>query len=382
MRILFLHNTFLPDYGGSSIRAYNLLSRIPYNITVITPDKKSNGDYFKLKREKINNICVKRVNALSPGSFWKLPIFRYFYHEKTIFNYAEKEEFDIIQSRSMPPYIFSAHKLSKKNNKPLIVEAHPIASKRFQYYSRFMDIINIFKSANHVISLTNSLKRWIVEKYQIPEKNITVIKNGVDNNYFKPQNPYKIESLKEKLGNPEKIVMYAGYFDKVNGLGMVLKTIPSILQENPRINFIFIGHGPYYKQIEKISKIYSQIKLLSTVKHEFMPLYYQTSDLFIIPRPSTLSSELISPLKLLEAMSMKSIVLGSDVGGIKEIINNGENGYLYEKDNDQSFKNALIHAIENNNKKIGENARKTILKEYNWNKSAEKLKNIYKSSLI
>ncbi len=51
-----------------------------------------------------------------------------------------------------------------------------------------------------------------------------------------------------------------------------------------------------------------------------MPDYYFTSDIFIIPRPSTISSELVTPLKLLEAMSMESVVLGSNVGGISEVI--------------------------------------------------------------
>jgi len=378
MNILVLHNTFLPDYGGSSIRAYNLLSRVPYNINIVTPDKKSNGDYFKLKKERFNNIMVKRVNALSPSnSFWKLPIFRYFYHGNVIFNAAKNEKFDLIQSRSMPPYIIEAYKLSKKYNKPLLVEAHPIASRRFQYYMRIMKINKIFKSASHIISLTDALKNHITKKYKIPEEKVTVIKNGLDDKKFILQDSYQIKSLREKWGNPEKIVMYAGYLDNVNGLGMVLKNLPSIIKDNPYINFMFVGQGPYFQQIYKISKEYPQVKLIPTVKHDLMPLYYQSSDLFIIPRPSTLSSELVTPLKLLEAMAMKSVVLGSDVGGIKEVIKNEKNGYLFEKDNFDSFNNALITALEADNSKIAKNARKTILNEYNWDKSAEKLKNVY-----
>lgn len=376
LNILVLHNTFLPDYGGSSIRAYNLLSRVPYNITVSIPEKKGNGEYFKYGNENFNNITVKRVNTFSPNSFWKLPIIRYFNHQKMIFNSAKNEKFDLIQSRVMPPHIITAYKLSKKYNKPLIVEAHPIASKRFQYYMR-LKTNKIFKSASHIISLTDALKKCLTEKYKIPEEKITVIKNGLDNKKFKLQDSYQIESLREKLGNPEKIVMYAGYLDDVNGLGMVLKILPSIIKDNPHINFIFVGQGPYFQQIDKISKKYPQIKLIPTVKHNLMPLYYQSSDLFIIPRPSTVSAELVMPLKLLEAMAMESVVLGSDVGGIKEVIENGENGYLFEKGNSDAFKNNLINALENDNSKIGKNARKTILNNFSWDKSAQKLKKVY-----
>jgi glycosyltransferase involved in cell wall biosynthesis len=201
----------------------------------------------------------------------------------------------------------------------------------------------------------------------------------VNSDNFKPQNSNRIRSLRENLGNPEKIIMYAGYFDEVNGLRMILNIMPSILKNNPHITFLFIGQGPYFQQIEKMSKKYPQIRLLTSVKHESMPLYYQTSDLFIIPRPSTLSSELVTPLKLLEAMSTESIILGSNVGGIKDVIKNRKNGYIYEKDNPHSFKNSLIAALESDNKGIGKNARKTILKEYNWDASAKKLKNVYDS---
>jgi glycosyltransferase involved in cell wall biosynthesis len=380
MKILVLHNTFLPDYTGSSLRLYNLLCRIPYNILVLTPEKMVNGEHFSLKEEYINSIHVKRAEALSPKSFWKLPLMRHYYHENTIFDKAKNEEFDIIQSRCLPPYVTSAYKLSKKFNKPLILEAHPPDANINRFYMYYlMEIVKVLRSASHIISLTDSLKNWVIEKYKISEDKITVIKNGVDSKKFKPPSPNLKKSLKQELDNPKQIVMYAGYLDEINGCDMVLKVLPSLLEDNPMTSFIFLGHGPYYREIENFSKKYQQIKLIPTVKHDIMPLYYQMSDIFIIPRPSNLSSELVTPLKLLEAMSMESIVLGSDVGGIKEVIKNEKNGYLYEKDNRKSFVDTLTIALEKNNKKIGKNARKTILKEYDWDKSSKRLINIYDS---
>ncbi|MGF7117957.1 glycosyltransferase family 4 protein [Methanobacterium oryzae] len=378
MNILVLHNTFLPDYTGSSIRLYNLLSRVPYNMSVLTPEKKVNGEYFKLKEEKIKNIRVKRASALSPDSIWKWHVLRYYYHEKKIFNSSKKEHFDIIQSRSLPPYIVSAYKLHKKFNKPFLVEVHPNESDVNSFYMFYIfKILKVLESASHVITLTNSLKKWIHDQYGITEEKISVINNGVDSEKFKPQTPHLIEPMREKLGNPEKIVMYAGYLDSINGINMLTELMPSIVEDNPQISFIFMGHGPFYDRIHKLSMDYNQIKLIPTVNHDLMPYYYQLSDVFIIPRPSTISSELVTPLKLLEAMSTGSVVLGSDVGGIKEVIKNEKNGYLFEKGNSNSFKDCLITALKSDNSKIAKNARKTILNEYNWDKSAQKLKNAY-----
>lgn len=381
LNILVLHNTFLPDYAGSSIRLYNLLSRIPsnYNISVLTPEKKMNGEYFASKYEKIQNIGVKRVSALSPSSIWKLPLMRYYYHEKEIFDASKKENFDIIQSRTTAPYIISAYKLHKKFNKPFLVEAHPHENNNLVglYTSYIMKKLDIFKSASHVITLTDSLKKWLQNQHNISKEKITVIKNGVDTEKFRPRDSHLNESLREKFGNPEKIVMYAGYLDNINGMDMLIKTLPSLVENSPQISFIFMGHGPFYNEIHKLSMDCSQINLIPTAVHDLMPYYYQLSDVFIIPRPSNVSSELVTPLKLLEAMSTGSVVLGSDVGGINEVIQDGKNGYLFEKDNYESFKNNLITVLESDNSKIAKNARKTILNGYNWNKSAEILKNVY-----
>ena len=271
----------------------------------------------------------------------------------------------------------SAYRQHKKFNKPFIIEAHPTEDINSFYSFYLFKVLKILKSASHIITLTSSLKKWVQDQYELTEDKISVINNGVDSEKFKPQDSHLNESLKEKLGNPEKIVMYAGYLDSINGMDMLIKSAPSIIENNPQISFVFMGQGPYCDEIHKLSMDYPQIKLISTVNHDLMSSYYQLSDVFVIPRPSNISSELITPLKLLEAMSTESVVLGSNVGGIKEVIENKKNGYLFEKGNFDSFKNSLITALESNNSKIAKNARKTILNQYSWDKSAEKLKNVY-----
>lgn len=308
-----------------------------------------------------------------------MPVFRYFYHEKKIFNHCKNEKFDIIQARSLPPYIVTAYKLHKKFKKPLLLELHPHEKDVNQFYMFYvMNILKIAKKASHTITLTNSLKNWVQKEYSLDSEKITVIPNGVDCEKFKPENKSNAgESLRNKIGNPEKIVLYAGYLDQVNGMDLLIKTIPTIVRETPETSFVFIGNGPYYHRINQLSKKIPQVNLLKTINHELMPDYYLNSDIFIIPRPSTLSSELVTPLKLLEAMSMESVVLGSDVGGIKEVIKNEANGYLYKKDDPNSFTNSLMNALKSDNFKIAKNARKTIINRYSWEKSAAKLKNVY-----
>lgn len=125
-------------------------------------------------------------------------------------------------------------------------------------------------------------------------------------------------------------------------------------------------------------KKYSQVKFLSMIHYSEMPIYYQMCDVFLIPRPSTISSETVTPLKLLEVMAMGKPVLGSNVGGITELIKHGENGYLFEKDNRESFVKTLLEVLDTNSTQVGKNARKTIVgNNYTWDKSAKILQKVY-----
>ena len=108
-----------------------------------------------------------------------------------------------------------------------------------------------------------------------------------------------------------------------------------------------------------------------------MPVYYQMCDIFVIPRPYTLSAEILTPLKLLEVMAAAKPVLGSNVGGIAEVIRHGDNGYLFEKGNLTSLKNTLLEALDTDNDLIGNNARKTVVLNYNWDNSARILQKVY-----
>jgi glycosyltransferase involved in cell wall biosynthesis len=76
-------------------------------------------------------------------------------------------------------------------------------------------------------------------------------------------------------------------------------------------------------------------------------------------------------------MAMEKPVLGSDVGGIAEVIKHEENGYLFEKGNMESFKKTLLEIPDMDNRQIGKNARKTIAENYTWDKSAKILQKVY-----
>ena len=390
LKILHLVSGFFPLYNGTTTRLYGLLSNIPYETIVITSNEIGSGNVVKLKEECFGNITVKRVPLKAYGIYAKAPI-RYIHtiyqRPKMLFNSVRSEEFDIIHAHESSIFLQSAKKSSVKLNKPLIIEFHAVRDEyvaisrigRFFAMSLYekRKIKDALKPCNHVITLTPQLKDWISNRYKIKKDKITVVPNGVDITIFTPKHMEKTEELKRRLKLSNTVVMYSGAINQINGINDFATVIPSIINKNPNISFLFIGRGTEEGKIITLSKKYTQVNYLPMVPYSDMPIYYQLCDLFVIPRPSSISTETITPLKLFEVMAMEKPVLGSNVGGIAEIIKHGENGFLFEKGNLESFKNTLLEILDTDTNQIGKNARKMIVDNYTWDKSAKILQKVY-----
>jgi len=353
------------------------------------------GKIITRKEEQLGNIKVSRIPLVSNKIWWNIPVLRYahrLYSEPGIIaRFALKEQFDIIHAHNSLIYGEAGKQLSRRSNKPFIIEVHalsqeysagvlrPIKASYIEWVDR-----KLLRHCDHVITLTQSLKEWMLNYYKVPLSKITVIPNGADIDQFSPKSEHKLkaEEFRERLGAYGKVVMYAGYMDRLNGIKDLTRVIPQIIRERPSTCFILIGHGPEEKGMIALAKEHPQnVKLLPMAAYSEMPAYYQMCDVFIIPRPSTISSETIIPLKLLEVMAMGKPVLGSNVDGIAEVVKDKENGYLFEKGNLESFKRTLLEVLDADNTRIGSNARKTIVEKYTWDSSVKILQRVYEDIL-
>lgn len=374
------------------MRLYNLLCRLPCKIELLVSDRTLSGEVITQGTEKFGNINVTRVVLQSASRLGRLPPWRYIHIiyriPKILVNAAQGLSFDVIHAHNPFPMGKAARKLSQKSHKPFVLELHAVRDDYLTgAYSRFKETVYLARennkalvSSDKVITLTQSQREWLCHSSKVPESKVVVVPNGADLNQFAPteESKRKAEELRESLGISGKVVMYAGYMDRLNGLPGLAEVIPWVIREKSKVCFLFIGHGPEEERIISLSKEYRHnVRYLPTVPYSEMASYYQLCDVFVIPRPSTISAETLAPLKLLEAMAMEKPVLGSNVGGIAEVIRHGENGYLFQKGNMESFKKVLLEATDADNAQIGKNARRTVMENYTWEKSAKVLQEIY-----
>lgn len=395
LKILHIIDKFFPIYLGTSVRTYNLLSRLKSKAILVTQEKKFEGNIIKEKTENFGNIHVKRVAliAQNPKNLNKNLPFRYYYaiknyklNKQILIQKCNLEKFDIVHAHDLDYFASSALEISKIRRKPLILEMHipTLSNIKLRLYETFiLNMSHYMDYCNKIVVLTRNFKNYVSNNYHVNPKDVVVVPNGVDLDHFKKEtDKRKILSLKNSLKLNSKVVMYAGYMDDINGINYILDVIPTVLKENPDLSFLFVGYGPQKDNVISISKKFSQIKYIPMVEYDKMPLYYQLCDLFVLPRPSTISAELLTPLKLLEAMAMERKVLGSNVGGITEVINHGKNGYLFEKGDIDDFKDKIIEVLNIDNDRTCENARKILAKKYNWDHSSHILHKIYENLTV
>lgn len=398
IKILHIASGFFPDYSGAPTRLYNLLSNQPYDVVLLAPDRTFKGEKIQKKEERFSNILVKRISFDREKSIIEAMPYLWYINDvnwksKVFVRCIQNERFDIVHGHNPLGFGLAAKKIAEKTQKMFIYEAHGL---NIDAYSTKMSKFNplyflgysyvkkneasLMRDSDHIIAITKMIKKRICRIFDISEEKITVVPNGVNFDVFSPKEGYRIEAekIKNELKISGKIVMYAGAMDKINGILDIITIIPEVIQEEPNINFVFIGRGPEEEKLVSLrDKHPKNIKFMGVIPYEEMPIYYQMADLFIIPRPSTMLAETITPLKLLEAMAMEKCVIGSDVGGISEVVKHGINGYLFEKGNMESLKKTLLEVLNIDTTQIGKNTRKTVVENYTWEKSAKILQKVY-----
>ena len=220
-----------------------------------------------------------------------------------------------------------------------------------------------------------------------PIKKHSVIPPGVDINRFNFQN--NIPGLRKFLRIPEDdiFILAIGNFIQRKGFEYLIEAFHIIVnqQKITNIRLRIGGRGPLKSKYEKMINHYSLttfVDFLGYIKDDEISSYYSEADIFILPsiiddRGDTEGLGVV----LLEANACKTPIIGSKVGGILDVIENGVNGFFVEQKNalDLAEKIVLLACDKELRAQMGENGRKIVEKYFNWDSISNKIINIYYS---
>ena len=186
------------------------------------------------------------------------------------------------------------------------------------------------RRVQHVFTICEGLRGDILTRGVEPGR-VTVIPNSVDLESLVPKRTAD-DTLRHTLGLSGCIVLgYFGSFHAYEGLGLLLDALPALSEHHP-VRVMLVGEGPQEQALRERARrlgVTDKVIFTAHVPHSEIPRYYDLLDLAIYPRRAMRLTDLVTPIKPLEAMALQTLVVASDVGGHRELIRDGETGHLF-----------------------------------------------------
>lgn len=229
------------------------------------------------------------------------------------------------------------------------------------------------RQVDHVFTICEGLRADIVAR-GIPASKVTVIPNAVDIASFQLASPPDPQ-LQEKWGLTGKTVVgFIGSFYAYEGLDLLLDALPELIRQRPDVRLLLVGGGPQEanlrQQAERLG-LGDHVIFTGRVPHQDVGRYYDLINVLAYPRHPMRLTELVTPLKPLEAMAQGQLFVASDVGGHKELIEHGKTGILFKAGDCKALSEALLGLLNDCQRwpELKANGRHFVEVVRNWRNS-------------
>jgi PEP-CTERM/exosortase A-associated glycosyltransferase len=243
----------------------------------------------------------------------------------------------------------------------------------------------VCRRADALTTICEGLREDLVGRGLPPER-ITVIPNAVDAAQFAPAAAAP-EELARKLGLAGRSVLgFIGSFYGYEGLDVAVDALPLVVAQVPDAALLLVGGGPQEAALRERSAalgIADRVVFTGRVPHDEVGRYYDLVDVLVYPRHSMRLTELVTPLKPLEAMARRRMFVASDVGGHRELIRDGVTGTLFRAGDARALAEAvvrLLHGRESWPARL-DAARAWVARERTWQASVARYEPVYERLL-
>lgn len=365
MNILMWPNFFYPKVGGVATVVENLgkqLVSLGINVVVVT--------------EAFENAPAEEETT------WGGKVFRIAFpvpesdigkQSKPFVDQLEgiilSNEIDLIHIHLLDIQSYYGNLLIRRQQRPLVLSLHGSDIFHFKLKSAFVqeESIRIVKSATQIISCSYALGKALGEHVPNPPK-VRIIPNGVDLNEFSQTTKAFLPEMLEISTRKSFCILAVGRLVPLKGFDLLIKAI-GILWKSKKISniiLIIVGDGEERENLQTLVDnlgLTKQITFVGQVSRPLIVSLFKFCDLFVIPSRTEGFG-----LAMLEAMAAGKPIIGTRTGGIPEILQHEENGWLVPPDNPEALSEAILYAYyeEELRQRFGSNNREKVL-AYDWN---------------
>jgi PEP-CTERM/exosortase A-associated glycosyltransferase len=241
------------------------------------------------------------------------------------------------------------------------------------------------RRAEAITTICEGLRQDIASR-GVPSARVTVIPNAVDVDAF-TFNAQPNIVLARKLGLHGKTVIgFAGSFYGYEGLNLLLDAAARLVPQWPQLRVLLVGGGPQEEALRAQAvrlKLADRVVFTGRVPHAEVQRYYELIDVLAYPRLSMRLTEIVTPLKPLEAMAQGRMLVASDVGGHRELIRDGHTGHLFAAGDATALAETLARVLNSRSEwaTMQQRARHFVETERTWHRSVARYAGVYDSVL-
>ncbi len=400
MKILHILDHSLPLHSGYAFRSQNiLLSQLKMGLQPMALTSPKHEGSWKEKTEKdeiIGGVHYLRSGTVPKGTFPLVQEFRIMATlGRRIHEVALLERPNILHAHSpilnALPALWVGHKLGI----PVVYEIRAFwedaavdhgsyGQNSWKYWLVKTVETWVCRKAHGVAVLCHGLNDDLIKR-GIPSNKLAVVYNGINVEDFCPCKPD--QGYKEAWGLTEKrVIGFIGSFYRYEGLDLLIEAFASLLASRSDIALLLVGGGEMEKELKaQIKKLCldGKVVMAGRIPHERIPGVYALIDILAYPRYSMRLTELVTPLKPFESMAMGKALVASDVGGHRELIENGKTGLLFSAGNVFALIKALEQVLDDNDfrQNLGKQAGNWVNQEHSWEKTTAIYSDIYSRAL-
>jgi PEP-CTERM/exosortase A-associated glycosyltransferase len=397
VRILHVLDHSVPIYSGYSFRTLAILREqraLGWETVQVTSPKHT---AVSLPVEVVNGLEFHRTlgtpRRLALPVFNEIDIIRRL--ARRLVEVARQTRPDIIHAHSPSLNAVAALIAGRRTRLPLVYEvralwedgavSHGTAREGGCRYraTRALETYGL-KRSDAVTTICEGLRREIVER-GVDADRVTVIPNAVDVQRFKVAARRGGDLARTLHLDGIPALGFIGSFYGYEGLRVLLHAVPLILARRD-VRVVLVGGGAEEQSLKRLASdlgIAAQVIFTGWAAHDTINDYYDVLDILVYPRERNRLTELVTPLKPLEAMAVGRLVIASDVGGHRELIRHGSTGLLFRAGDHGSLASTVLEALEQPDRvhAICASARRFVESERTWAVSVARYAPVYRGLL-
>jgi PEP-CTERM/exosortase A-associated glycosyltransferase len=397
MRVLHVLDHSLPLHSGYAFRTTSLLREqraLGWETLQLTTPRHGRAT---ADAEEVDGWLFHRT-PFRAGILSRFPGGVYFEEmrasRRRIRELAQRHEVDVIHAHSPVLNALPALSAGRSLGLPVVYELRALwedaavdhgttreGSLRYRV-SRALETYAL-RRADRVATICEGLRREVIARGVDPE-HVNVIPNAVDPEAFRFGAAPRA-GLRRALGLDGATVLgFAGSFYAYEGLDLLISAAASLIGRRPELRVLLVGGGreePALRSLASKLGLADRVIFAGRVPHDEVQDYYDLIDVLAYPRRRMRLTELVTPLKPLEAMAQGRMLVASDVGGHKELIRDGQTGFLFEAGDAEALARTIDKVLERRGEweKTLRAARAFIETERTWSRSAAGYRDVYRA---